>query len=82
MSSQLQAVRTELMQVYGMTRCLSEVLKYADDDDSQMHSDVAIVLGRLLNDQVTELELIRSRIPTTKEQATKIMIASDKDVEV
>lgn len=80
-STQLQGVRTELMQIHGMARCLSDVLKYSDDDDGDQHSDVARIIGRLLNDQVTELELIRNRIPTTKEQATKIMDESDKDVE-
>lgn len=80
-SKQLQEVRTELMQLHGMIRCLADVLKYADDDDSMMHSDVATVVGRLLNDQITEIELIRNRIPTTPDQATKIMDASDKEVE-
>jgi hypothetical protein len=80
-STQLQGVRTELMQIHGMARCLSDVLKYSDDDDGDQHSDVARIIGRLLNDQVTALELIRNRIPTTKEQATQIMDESAKDVE-
>ena len=48
--------RTELMQIHGMLRCLKEVLLYADDDDSVMHSDVAFVCARLLNECITRLD--------------------------
>ena len=52
----VQAERTELMQIHGMLRCLTDVLLYADDDDSVMHSDVACVCARLLNECVTRLD--------------------------
>lgn len=53
----VQAERTELMQIHGMLRCLTDVLLYADDDDSVMHSDVACVCARLLNECITRLEV-------------------------
>lgn len=81
-AKELEHARTELMQVHGMLRCLADVLKYADDDDSVMHSDVAIVAARLLNDVVTNLELTKSQIPTNKEMARSVMGESDKYVEV
>ncbi|MBL8269255.1 hypothetical protein [Steroidobacter sp.] len=34
-------VRTLMMQVRGMLYCLSEVLQYADDEDSVLHAEVA-----------------------------------------
>ena len=52
----VQAERTELMQIHGMLRCLTDVLLYADDDDSVMHSDVACVCARLLNECITRLD--------------------------
>jgi hypothetical protein len=52
----VQAERTELMQIHAMLRCLTDVLLYADDDDSVMHSDVAKVCARLLDESITRLE--------------------------
>lgn len=52
----VQAERTELMQIHGMLRCLTDVLLYADDDDSVQHSDVACVCARLLNECITRLD--------------------------
>lgn len=52
----VQAERTELMQIEAMLRCLKDVLQYADDDDSIMHSDVAHVCARLLKDSITRLD--------------------------
>lgn len=81
-AKELEDARTELMQLHGMLRCLADVLKYADDDDSVMHSDVATVVARLLNDVVTNLEVTKSQIPTNKEMARSVMGESDKEVEV
>ena len=57
----VQAERTELMQIEAMLRCLKDVLLYADDDDSVMHSDVAQVCARLLNDSITRLDAAVTR---------------------
>lgn len=81
-AKELEAARTELMQLHAMLRCLADVLKYADDDDSVMHSDVAIVVARLLNDVVTDLEVTKNQIPTNKEMARSVMGEFDKEVEV
>jgi hypothetical protein len=54
--------RTELLQVHAMARCLNDVLLYSDDDDSSMHADVALVVARLLNESVTRLALVRTRV--------------------
>jgi hypothetical protein len=66
---ELEDARTELTQLHAMLRCLADALKYADDDDSVINSDVAIVVARLLNDVVTDLELTKNQIPTSKEMA-------------
>ena len=34
----------------------------SDDDDSSMHADVALVVARLLNESVTRLALVRTRV--------------------
>ena len=48
--------RVELLQVQAMLKCLYEVLLYADDDDSEMHADVANVCARLINESVARLD--------------------------
>lgn len=58
----LEAERIELMQVSSMMRCLKEVLLYSDDDDGTMHSDVAGVSSRLLDDSISRLEVIKGWI--------------------
>ncbi|WP_129776777.1 hypothetical protein [Peristeroidobacter soli] len=62
MSELIEHERVELMQIHAMVRCLNDVLLYADDDDSPMHADVALVIGRLLNDSVVRLEGVRARV--------------------
>lgn len=54
--------RVQLMQIQAMVKCLSEVLLYADDDDSTMHADVAKVSARLLIESVTRLEVLRMQV--------------------
>ena len=67
--------RIELMQVHAMARCLNDVLLYSDDDDSSMHADVALVVARLLNESVTRLALVRTRV----EQLEAAMEAAMKE---
>lgn len=78
----IERERRELAQIYGMAFCLTDVLKYSDDDDGQMHSDVASVIYRPLKDVVTNLELIKLSIPLTQEDAQKITNELNKEVEV
>jgi hypothetical protein len=54
--------RGELMQVHAMARCLNDVLLYADDADSPMHADVALIIARLLIESVERLEAVRMRV--------------------
>ena len=54
--------RGELMQIHAMARCLNDVLLYADDDDSPMHADVALIIARLLNESVGRLDAVRMRV--------------------
>ncbi|HEY0682531.1 MAG TPA: hypothetical protein VGD45_09380 [Steroidobacter sp.] len=54
--------RLELMQIHAMLRCLYDVLLYADDDDSPLHADVALVVARLLDESVARLEAVRMRV--------------------
>ena len=70
LSELIEHERSELMQVHAMVRCLNDVLLYADDDDSPMHADVALVIARLLNDSVGRLEMIRVRVAELEQAAT------------
>jgi len=54
--------RGELSQIHAMVRCLKDVLRYADDDDSMLHANVAQVIARLLNESNERMELIRVRV--------------------
>ena len=58
----LEAERITLMQVCSIMRCLKEVLLYSDDDDGTMHSDVADLSRRLLDDSIARLEIIKGRM--------------------
>ena len=62
LSELIEHERIELMQVHAMARCLNDVLLYADDDDSPLHADVALVIARLLNESVARLESVRARV--------------------
>ncbi len=50
------------MQIHAMARCLNDVLLYADDADSPMHADVALIIARLLNESVGRLDAVRMRV--------------------
>lgn len=69
LSELIEHERTELMQVHAMVRCLNDVLLYADDDDSSMHADVALVIARLLNESVVRLEAVRVRVAELEQAA-------------
>jgi hypothetical protein len=69
LSELIEHERIELMQVHAMVRCLNDVLLYADDDDSTMHADVALVIARLLNESVGRLEAIRARVAELEQAA-------------
>jgi hypothetical protein len=58
----VEAERISLMQVCSIMRCLKEVLLYSDDGDGTMHSEVAEVSSRLLDDSISRLEVIKGRI--------------------
>jgi len=72
LSELIEHERAELMQVHAMVRCLNDVLLYADDDDSSMHADVALMIARLLNESVGRLESVRTRV-TELEQAAAVL---------
>lgn len=57
----IDAERVELMQVFGILRCLYEVLLYSDDDDATSHADVARVCSMLIDECVRRLEVIVKR---------------------
>ena len=57
----LEEERVNLMQVFGILRCLYEVLLYADDDDSTLHADVAHTCANLIDDCVGRLEAVVRR---------------------
>lgn len=66
---QLDHQRTELMAVHGVLVCLTDVLLYSDDDNAAMHADVSRFCGRLVNDVVVDLEIIRNQLPMASEDA-------------
>lgn len=70
LSELIEHERAELMQIHAMVRCLNDVLLYADDDDSPMHADVALVIARLLNDSVGRLEGVRMRVAQLEQAVT------------
>ncbi|MFC4311197.1 hypothetical protein ACFPN2_19015 [Steroidobacter flavus] len=70
LSEQIEHERVELMQIHAMVRCLNDVLLYADDDDSPMHADVALVIARLLNDSVGRLDSVRARVAQLEQVVT------------
>jgi len=55
----VENVRTLLLQVRAMLHCLSEVLLYADDDDSVLHAEVAQAAAGWINDAAMELDLAK-----------------------
>jgi hypothetical protein len=69
LSELIEHERVELMQVHAMARCLNDVLLYADDDDSPMHADVALVIARLLNESVGRLEGVCMRVAQLEQAA-------------
>jgi hypothetical protein len=57
----INRVRALLMDVRSMLHCLSEVLKYSDDNDGVMHADVAEAAARWVNDAATDLDMVKLR---------------------
>ena len=72
LSELIEHERTELMQVHAMVRCLNDVLLYADDDDSSMHADVALLIARLLNESVGRLEAVCARVAELEQAAAAL----------
>ncbi len=58
----IERERIELMQIHAMLHCLQDVLLHADDDDAPLHADVAQVVARLLDESVTRLEAVGTRV--------------------
>lgn len=57
----LETVRTQLMEGRAMLHCLSEVLLYADDEDSVLHAEVAQAIARWITDSAEQLDLVKLR---------------------
>ena len=55
----IERVRTQLIEGRAMLHCLADVLLYADDDDSVMHSDTAQVIKRWVNDAAEQLDPVK-----------------------
>ena len=75
----IERERVQLMQIQAMVKCVSEVLLYADDDDSTMHADVAKVSARLLIESVTRLEILRMQVRQLVEAASEQAEATSLD---
>ncbi|HEY0686622.1 MAG TPA: hypothetical protein VGD45_30055 [Steroidobacter sp.] len=54
----VQNVRSLLMQVRATLHCLSDVLLYADDEDSVLHAEVAKALESWVNEATVMLDLV------------------------
>ena len=55
----IENVRTLTMQIRAVLHCLSDVLLYADDDDSVMHAEVARSASDWVNLAAAELDLTK-----------------------
>ena len=69
----IENVRTLMLQMRGLLHCLSEVLLYADDDDSVMHAEVAYSASGWANLAAAELDLVKLKplIETIKQHGSK-----------
>ena len=57
----VENVRTLMLQTRALLHCLSDVLLYADDDDSVMHAEVARSAAGWANYAAAELDLVKLR---------------------
>ena len=57
----VENVRTLMMQLRALLHCLSDVLLYADDDDSVLHAEVARAASDWANDAAAQLDLVKLR---------------------
>ena len=57
----IENVRTLTLQIRAVLHCLSDVLLYADDDDSVMHAEVARSASEWANFAAAELDLTKLR---------------------
>ena len=57
----IEDVRTLMLQVRAVLHCLSDVLLYADDDDSVMHAEVARSTAGWANLAAEKLDLVKLR---------------------
>lgn len=69
----IENVRTLMLQIRGLLHCLSEVLLYADDDDSVMHAEVARSAAGWANLAAAELDLVKLKpfIETIKQRGSE-----------
>lgn len=75
----IEEERAELMQIFGVLRCLHDVLLYSDDDDGVSHADVALVCARLINECVTRLESLIKRCKSGEFHAVPASATSTND---
>ena len=57
----IENARTLMLELRAMLHCLSDVLLYADDDDSVMHAEVARSASNWGNYAAAELDLMKLR---------------------
>jgi hypothetical protein len=57
----VENARTLMMEIRAVLHCLSDVLLYADDDDSVMHAEVARSTADWANHAAAELDLVKLR---------------------
>jgi len=66
-------VRKLMLEIRGVLHCLSEVLLYADDDDSVMHAEVAQAVRDWAAEAAAELDLAKLKplIDAIRERSDK-----------
>lgn len=69
----LTNVRKLMLEIRGVLHCLSEVLLYADDDDSVMHAEVAQAVRDWAAEAAAELDLAKLKplIDAIRERSDK-----------
>jgi hypothetical protein len=74
--------RTMLLQIRAMLHCLYEVLRYAEDDDTIMHADVAHTAARLINESCARLDAVNllPLIEALRKRASEVPYGEEPDL--
>ena len=61
LQQRIEAQRVQLLQAYGVLKCLYEVLLHAECDDAIFYAEAAHVAANLINNTAEELDSVHFR---------------------